>query len=371
MLNFADSDYGFIDYLTMMTDDTGILQHSVYGIPDPRKGYTTDDNCRALILSVLLFERFKEQRFLKLIYRYLGFVLNAQNEKGGFKNFMDYNRNFIEEEGSGDCFGRCLWAVCRTYVSESVPMNIRNTCGKIITNSIGRIDELKFPRSKALVIIGLSYLDVDEENSAIIERFSNELVSDYISNSDKDWHWFEDIMTYGNSMIPWSLLRAYKIIKKEELLKIAKKSADFLEKATFKDRIYYPIGCKGWFKKGAEKPAEYDQQPLEAAEAILMYGELYDLTGEKKYLDYVIRCFNWYRGRNSKGLSLIDPETGACYDGIKEDGLNLNQGSESIVSLGIALMETERRVRPMTGHKTRNSSQSKLKRVGIEVLEND
>jgi len=86
-LDFPDKEFGFIDYMFTLTDDVGIFQHSVYGIPDPRKGYTTDDNCRALILAVMLFETSKQKEYLRLVSKYLSFILNAQNENGKFKNY--------------------------------------------------------------------------------------------------------------------------------------------------------------------------------------------------------------------------------------------------------------------------------------------
>jgi hypothetical protein len=43
-------------HLLTMTDDTGILQHAIFSVPNTREGYTTDDNARALIVSVLLDE---------------------------------------------------------------------------------------------------------------------------------------------------------------------------------------------------------------------------------------------------------------------------------------------------------------------------
>src|SRR5579863_6230261 len=43
-----------LNHLNQMTDDTGMLQHAIFTIPNRREGYTTDDNARALIFSVLL-----------------------------------------------------------------------------------------------------------------------------------------------------------------------------------------------------------------------------------------------------------------------------------------------------------------------------
>ncbi|MFA9377448.1 MAG: hypothetical protein ACERKZ_11925 [Lachnotalea sp.] len=328
----------FIDYLFTMTDDVGIFQHSVCGTPDPREGYTTDDNCRALILAVMLYEDFKEQKYLKLVSRYLAFMLNAQNENGKFKNFMNYKREFMEAEGSEDCFGRCLWALGRTVSSPDIPENIKRTCEYLIEKILKHWPNLESPRAKAYSIVGLSYLKCTEEIKKKIDTLAMELVHQYTNFKDEKWHWFENSITYGNSFFPWSLFAAYKILGNEVFLETARESMDFLGEITFKNFFFKPIGCNGWLEKGKEA-AKYDEQPIEACETLLANIECFEVTKEEKYLDNAFKCYGWYRGQNSKNLSLIDEQTGACYDGLTETGVNYNQGSESIISYGIAFME--------------------------------
>ncbi|HZK70451.1 MAG TPA: glycosyltransferase, partial [Clostridia bacterium] len=178
-MDLSDKETKFIDYLFTLTDDTGIFQHSVYGIPDPRKGYTTDDNCRALILAVMLLENFKEKKYLDLVSKYLAFILNAQNDNGKFKNFMNYNRDFIEKEGSEDCFGRCLWALGRTISSPGIPKNIKKACQHILNKILENWSKLDSPRAKAYSIVGLSYLKETEDVISHIETLSMELVRQY------------------------------------------------------------------------------------------------------------------------------------------------------------------------------------------------
>ena len=45
-----------LDHLARMTDATGMFQHATYTIPNFAEGYCTDDNARALLLTVLLEE---------------------------------------------------------------------------------------------------------------------------------------------------------------------------------------------------------------------------------------------------------------------------------------------------------------------------
>jgi hypothetical protein len=122
------SELNFEKYVFAITDDVGIFQHSKYGIPDRNHGYTTDDNARALILAVMLYEETGKQKYLDLIYIYLAFVFHALNGNGKFKNFMNFQKAFVEEEGSEDCFGRCMWALGRAVSSPALPENMKKTC---------------------------------------------------------------------------------------------------------------------------------------------------------------------------------------------------------------------------------------------------
>jgi len=98
------------DHIFRMTDDTGMLQHSKYSLPDPNHGYTTDDNARALIMALMLYKKYGEKKYLDLVYRYSSFLLNAQNEKGKFKTSWDMTENGLKtrvrKTASGDACGR-------------------------------------------------------------------------------------------------------------------------------------------------------------------------------------------------------------------------------------------------------------------------
>jgi len=340
-MSVENKDMDFVDYLTAFTDDVGIFQHSKYGVPDRNHGYTTDDNARALILAVMLYEKFKKESYLKLINKYLSFVLHALNDNGMFKNFMSYQRAFLEEQGSEDCFGRCLWALGRSIASPSVPKNIKNTCNFILRKASKNIETITYPRAKAYIIVGLSYLKDSKEMLAHVENLSMSLIEQYKICKDENWHWFEDNITYGNAFFPRALFHAYKLLGKECYLETAKESMDFLESIVMKPHFFKPIGCNGWLVKG-KSPAAYDEQPIEACEMLCTYMDYYEATKDKQYLHKALKCFTWYKGKNSKNLFLIDKENNACYDGITENGLNLNGGSESIISYGIAVMEISR-----------------------------
>jgi hypothetical protein len=137
-------------------------------------------------------------------------------------------------------------------------------------------------------------------------------------------------------MLPWALFKASQLSDRADMQEAAKESMDFLVSKTFSDDGYFkPIGCHGWLPRNGEA-APFDEQPIEACEMLLACQEAAKVLGDKTYLKQAALCYEWYLGRNSRDVSLLDPQTGCCYDGIHADGLNLNHGSESIISYCIA-----------------------------------
>ena len=323
-----------------MTDDTGMFQHARYSIPDLDKGYTTDDNARALIMAVMLYESLPKKDYLSLVYRYLGFVLYAQNDSGGFRNFMTYSRQFTEEEGSEDCFGRCLWALGYTLAAPAMPGGIKRACTSAVKRARTRIPNITSLRGQANTMIGLDLIG-GQEAKVFMPSLAESLLTQYEQHATQAWHWFENRLTYDNAVLPWALLAAYRSLGQDQLLRTARESLEFIDQITFRNGYFQAIGCKGWMEKGAE-PALYDEQPIEACSTTLAHLVAYDITGDGAMLELARRSFTWYLGKNACGKSLIDGETGGCCDGITPNGINQNQGAESIVGYCIANLYIER-----------------------------
>lgn len=323
-------------HIFRMSDDTGMFQHARFSLPNLTEGYTTDDNARALIMAVMLYEQSKEPNYLALVYRYLAFVLHAQNERGGFRNFMTYGRQFTEKEGSEDCFGRCLWALGFTQASSSaMPRGVKEACTAAINRALPRVQNLFGLRGQAYALIGLGHIEGSQADillaglaDSLISRFEHDAV-------DEDWCWFENSLTYDNAVLPWALFTAYSRLGQEQLLRVAQESLHFFDKVTFRDGYFRAVGCKGWLLRGS-KPALYDEQPLEASTATLAHLAAYEATGDQTMLELAQKCYAWYQGKNSRNQCLIDGESGGCRDGITANGLNENQGAESIIGYCIA-----------------------------------
>ncbi len=327
-------------HIFRMTDDTGMLQHARFSIPDLDKGYTTDDNARALIMAVMLYESLPKAAYISIVYGYLAFVLYAQNECGGFRNFMTYSRQFTEDEGSEDCFGRCIWALGYTLASPAMPAGIKRACADALKCALSRVPAITSLRGQAYTIIGLDLLGGNDAR-CFMPALSRSLLQQFDLYAENEWHWFEDKLTYANAVLPWALFVAYRHLGQEKLLRTARKSLDFLDRITFRNGYFQAIGCKGWMMRGA-KPAQFDEQPIEACASALTHLAAYDVSGDAAMLELARWSLAWYWGKNSCGKSLIDEETGGCCDGITADGINQNQGAESIVGYCIASLSIGR-----------------------------
>lgn len=325
-------------HIFRMTDDTGMFQHAIFSVPNPCEGYTTDDNARALFMADMLFEKYGEKKYEDLIYRYLEFLLYAQ-KKGWFRNFMGFDRNFIEKKGSEDCFGRCLMALGYTASKPGLPRAAAETCRRILRRTYPSCASLSCIKGKAYALIGL-LLWGENDAAAAAELLGESILDTYAQNRRENWRWFEEEITYCSAILPLAMLCAKQARNKERYGKVGFESLDFLLENTMRLGYFKPVGCKGWFKKDGT-PAEFDEQPVEACGMMAACQKAYQLSGEEKYKRYAEQCLNWYTGENSAKQTLIDRETGGCRDGITASGFNDNEGAESIVCYAIALLASE------------------------------
>ena len=282
-----------------MTDDTGMFQHSQFSVPNLAKGYTADDNARALIMAVMLYEQQHQEKYLALVYRYLAFVLYAQNEDGCFRNFMTYDRRFTEMEGSEECFGRCLWSLEYTLASPVMPKGVKAACAGAIERAVPNIPlHIRHIRGQAYAIIALDFMKRARAHT-MIDELADQLAAIFENCAQATkWRWFEDELTYDNAVLPWAMFVAYRAGKQERFLQIAGDSLDFFDKISCRDGFFRAVGCKGWWPR-AKEPALYDEQPVEAAMASLSHLAAFDITGDQKMLSLALKSFAWYSGEKS------------------------------------------------------------------------
>jgi len=332
-----------LDHLIRLTDDTGIIQHVTYGIPDRRFGYATDDVARALVVVLQYYQQFKDDVALQLASKYLSFLQYAQLPDGQFHNIMDYTRRFVDEVGSEDTQGRALWGL-GTAVAYGPAEGMRALARDMFERAIGNLN-LRHPRALAYAICGLYDFLQRYDGAAMVRRklveMANELVSWYQGSYDEHWRWFGDQLTYANARMPQAMLLAYRATREERFKSIALESFEFLLAQTFRDNQFDFIGSQGWYRRGGER-ASLSQQPIEAGYTAEACVTAYEITGETRYLNLARAAVEWLLGRNRFGAQLYDLGTGACSDGLDPQGPSLNQGAESIICCLLGLLAASR-----------------------------
>ena len=329
-----------LDHVHRLTDDTGILQHAKYIIPNFKEGYSLDDNARALLMFLMVFRQRKSKEALKLISTYLSFINLMQNDDGPFKNYLSFNRNFIDQVGSEDSFGRTIWAL--GYLVKYPPNKpFFEIAVEILTKSFSNFNHLKFIRGMTNSIIGLChFLKIfpdNKEMKSILKEMTYKIMKSYQKYKTDDWHWFEPILTYDNGILPLSLLHASEEIGDENILKVAYESIEFLEKVTLRKGHLSLVGSDNWYKKGGDR-SRFAQQPIDAAAMVLMFYQAYLISKDKTFLKKMLTSYMWFLGENDLNKPLYDFKTCGCSDGIESYGINRNQGAESIIVYEIAHM---------------------------------
>jgi len=327
-----------MSHIIKLSDDTGIFQHAKYTVPNFNEGYCLDDNSRALLLCVMAYRQKGLEEALDLMHRYLGFIDYMQNENGTFRNLLSFNRAYLDETGSEDCFGRTIWAL--GYLIRFAPNNAYFKLARdIFFKASPNFKEIKTIRGISYTIIGIAHYlhhaPADAGMIKLLEELTVKIIGMYNKEKDTDWLWFESNITYANGMIPLALFHSYEIIENKKVLKVAVETMEFLEKITFKHGYFIPVGSDSWYEKGGE-PSRFAQQPIEAMAMVLMYYQAYYVTGNPGYTRLMSSSFMWFLGENELDMPLYDFETHGCCDGLESYGVNNNQGAESTLAYHIA-----------------------------------
>jgi len=324
-----------LDYVQRLTDDTGIFQHAKFGIPNRHEGYCVDDNSRAMIMALMAYKETGSEEALKLLPVYLSYIHHMQLENGNFRNFSSFNRQFLDEEGTDDSFGRTIWSL--GYLIHHAPNRSYAEFGyELFFKAVPHFKNLVHLRGICNTITGLSYYlrthPYDERVLTELNLLTAKLVNAYHNTKGEDWHWFEDQMTYDNAIFPLALFHSAEITGNVEAKHIAHESLLFLENLTFNADLCNPVGNDGWHLRGKGPMPLYDQQAIELMAMVLMYFQAYMVTRETSYMKKMFSCYLWFLGENSLRIPLYDSDTKGCADGLQAVGVNRNQGAESTLA---------------------------------------
>ena len=316
-----------------MTDDCGIFQHGKYRLPDRQHGYCADDNARALSLVARqsrLAPMTPDQT--SLAYRYAAFMNHAWNGES-FRNFMSYGRDWLDDGGFDDCNARSFESLVDVARSD-LPVDLRQWACDLGSQIMPKVGDWSSLRSRAVMIKALvrafGVFGDGQEIQVLVRYFSRDLHDRYRHNARPGHEWFEANLSYDNARISEGLIVGGAFLAEPDMIADGLAAQSWLMKKQTRNGVFVPIPNSKFSDDGPDHPL-YDQQPLEVLATIDACLSAARITGESQWKDEALRVFAWFHGENTAGLSLLDGE-GGCYDGLNPNGLNLNQGAESILS---------------------------------------
>ena len=335
-----------LSHIKKMTTGFGMVQFSKISIPDIHSGYTLDDNARALLAVCQHYELYRNENDLIYIHSYLQFIKHCMQPNGKFLNYFNDQKEFTLQnlyENLDDSNGRAIWALGYTSsIKEILPVNLTNEAENLLQIAIPHLECIHSTRAMAFIIKGLHYQN-KKENIYLIEIFANRLVQMYKHEKTNEWFWFENYLTYANSLLPEAMLCAYISTNNETYKMIARESFGFLLSKFFVDGKINVISNKGWYIKGnLNKKAIGGEQPIEISYTIMALELFYHVFKKVEYKEKAMSAFNWFLGENHLHQIVYNPCTGGCYDGVEEYNVNINQGAESTLSYLLARLALER-----------------------------
>ncbi|TNM65254.1 glycosyltransferase family 4 protein [Aliirhizobium smilacinae] len=330
-------------YFLSMCDDTGLFQHAVHSVPDRSHGYCVDDNARALLLSVALNQPGERLLPEVLTSRFASFVQHAWNpDEKHFRNFMGFDRRWLENRGSQDSHGRTLWALGECARSDANPSR-RAWATALFSQALPTAEGFGSPRAWAFTLLGLDgYCAVsphDLRAHQIRSTLADRLMDIFHRVGGTDWTWFEESLSYDNARLSQALITTGLSAERPDYVAAGLKSLRWLMTVqTNPDGLFRPVGTDG-FTNQTREVSIFDQQPLEATATIAACHAAWRASHDITWKREAAKAFAWFLGSNDLSLAVVDIETGSCRDGLHPTRLNENRGGESVVSYLLGLVE--------------------------------
>jgi len=346
--NSAPRDHGAMpemqtSHFLSMCDDTGLLQHAIHSVPDREHGYCVDDNARGLLLACALNNP-SEQRLSETLTSCLAaFIQHAWNPRTRrFRNFMSFDRKWLEESGSEDSHGRTLWALGECARNDANPTR-RRWAAALFAEALPSVEGFRSPRAWSFALLGLDAYCAKFMDDPIAERMrlllSDRLMALLTAVETPDWIWFEEGLAYDNARIPQALIATGHSTRTPAYIAAGLRSLRWLVMLqTAPSGLFRPVGTDGFSDK-RKRPQAFDQQPLEATATISACLAAWRADGDVEWRSDAMKVFAWFLGSNDLSEPLADLETGSCRDGLHRDRPNENRGGESVVSYLLSLAE--------------------------------
>jgi glycosyltransferase involved in cell wall biosynthesis len=323
------------DHLLTLVDDCGIVQHARGVIPNRLTGYCVDDIARLAVVALELEARTGDAKWTSVLHRSLAFLHDAaEADGGGMRNFMSYDRRWLDEPHVGDHVGRSVWALGDVLSTAWLP-GVVGPSQRLLASLVRSLQGDLSIRTAAYATLGLARLDadrLDDDARSLLERCVAQLEAAYEASSDDAWRWFEDALTYDNARLPHALIVGGTAVGSDEAVAAGLESLAWLgDECGLAEGLLCLPGNHG---RGRNEPAPGagDEQPLDASAFVEAELAAFAVTGDPEHGARAQRAFEWFLGRNRLGRPLYDFATGGCCDGLGETDVNTNEGAESTLA---------------------------------------
>jgi glycosyltransferase involved in cell wall biosynthesis len=322
------------DHILTLADDVGIVQHANGVIPNRETGYCVDDVARLAVVALELARRGDEQAWTSMVYRSISFLEAATVPGAGMRNFMGYDRSWLDEPHLGDHVGRTAWALGEILSTAWVPALVGPT-RRLLDSIVALLGPKVSLRTGAYAALGLARLDHDRlspEDRVLLELTLERLLVAYRATADERWNWFEERLTYDNARLPHALIAGGTALGRGDLVDVGLDTLRWLGDESGLDEGMLRLTGHLGRTRGEPAPGGGDEQPLDASALVEAELAAFAVTGDRSHGVRAQRAYDWFLGRNRLHRPLYDFATGGCSDGLGDETTNDNEGAESTLA---------------------------------------
>ena len=166
-----------------------------------------------------------------VLHRSLAFLQFAAGPEGtGMRNFMGYDRRWLDEPHIGDHVGRTIWALGEILCDRLDPGSVRAGadapgCARSIASRgrLGADSCLQRSRSRAS-----RSRSSRPRRRVLLERLVEQLASAYHGSAAGSWTWFEDRLAYDNARLSQALIVGGSALRRPDEVAIGLESLAWL-----------------------------------------------------------------------------------------------------------------------------------------------
>ena len=318
------------NHLRVLCDDTAMLQHAHFKIPRAEDGYCVDDAARMLPLAATLSSATGDAHWNTVVARLLTFLRDAApNPDGLMRNFMSWERHWLDEPHGGDHVGRAIWGLGE-LAGQSHPYSPE--ARQLLIWLSPALSAPMPRRTLTYAALGLCAASADQDPD-LARPFEQtiETLRTWVPDNDPTWCWSEPRLTYDNARVPEVLIRVGARIGDVGLVERGAAMLSWLDDLCLSGEHYRFPGHLGVDNHSGVRWSG-DEQPLEATAMADAHQALWMIDNDPAHLVALDRAWSWFLGNNRLGRAVGDLDLGSCYDGLGHLDVNFNCGAESTIA---------------------------------------